>query len=638
MKKTKLLFLCLLFLAAVNAQTLSYQAGNAGPGFSNVTTEINGYLSTSQQNVSLEIYSDIYTGVWTGSGDYDYYVNNIFVGSSTTPSLKVDITSYIPVSSVKVVSKAYTWSTVSATVIITPAATLASGPGVSNISYCKAATAVPLQASLTGTGTSLKWFTSAAGEGYSASAPIPSTETVGTKIYYVSQTDNAGVESERSAITITVSDQVVLTCTDDKTVVNPVNQDEVDTEFIAFLNGFGNNSANASAGSFSSNTVGFSGNYAAENWSNTAQSSSSNFNHSVATLIIGANSGGGGTTRQITIPADGIISFDWSAALTGSGGFTFKYIINGTETEIPTGNGAGTIANIAVKTGDVFQFSTWGYTKSSTYTTSISNFEVKTVLPSTFATDNGFVNALAPENWSNTAQSTSSNFNHSAAVLNIGANSGGGGTTRKITIPADGIIGFDWSAAFTGSGGFTFKYIINGTETEIPTGNGAGTIANIAVKAGDVFQFSTWGYTKNSTYTTSITNFSYQYSKANVGAVKGFFANEGSIAVTYTVLSDCGPTSCTKTFSVLKNNTTDNKELMSNELVSYYPNPTRGTVTLNLNKKAGLSIYSLEGKVIRTQQLVEGSNTVHLDDFKAGVYSFRVITNDNVKTFKVIKE
>lgn len=505
MKKTKLLFLCLLFLAAVNAQTLSYQAGNAGPGFSNVTTEINGYLSTSQQNVSLEIYSDIYTGVWTGSGDYDYYVNNIFVGSSTTPSLKVDITSYIPVSSVKVVSKAYTWSTVSATVIITPAATLASGPGVSNISYCKAATAVPLQASLTGTGTSLKWFTSAAGEGYSASAPIPSTETVGTKIYYVSQTDNAGVESERSAITITVSDQVVLTCTDDKTVVNPVNQDEVDTEFIAFLNGFGNNSANASAGSFSSNTVGFSGNYAAENWSNTAQSSSSNFNHSVATLIIGANSGGGGTTRQITIPADGIISFDWSAALTGSGGFTFKYIING-------------------------------------------------------------------------------------------------------------------------------------TETEIPTGNGAGTIANIAVKAGDVFQFSTWGYTKNSTYTTSITNFSYQYSKANVGAVKGFFANEGSIAVTYTVLSDCGPTSCTKTFSVLKNNTTDNKELMSNELVSYYPNPTRGTVTLNLNKKAGLSIYSLEGKVIRTQQLVEGSNTVHLDDFKAGVYSFRVITNDNVKTFKVIKE
>lgn len=638
MKKTKLLFLFLLFLGTIQAQTLSYRVGNSGGGGSNVTAEINGYLSTDQQSVSLEIYSDIYTGVWTGTANYNYYVNNNFIGSSTSQILTLDLTPYIPVTSVKVVSNAYTWSTVLANLTITPGTALTSGPVVSNVTYCKDATAQPLLASLSGNGVALKWYTSALGDGYSASAPTPSTTTAGTTTYFVSQTNNAGVESQRSVITVTVEDQLVLTCPEDKTLTNPASQEQVETEFLSFLNGFSNNSANTSSGTFSSNNDGFNGAYAVSNWSNAAQSPSSYANHSASTLNIGANAGGAGTTRQITIPANGVISFDWSATYTGSGGYTFEYIVNGNTTSISGGTGSGSKTDIAVNAGDIFQFRTWGFTQHSTYSVTVTNFKVKSALPSKNVTENGFVNSLATAKWSNAAQSASSYINHSASALNIGANAGGGGSARQITIPADGVISFDWSGTFTGSGGYVFAYYINNTETVITNGNGSGSKTNITVNEGDVFKISTWGYTQHSTYSTTITNFSFEYSQPNIGAVEGFFTNNGSIAVTYTAENSCGGTeSCTKTFSTVKN-TTANSQLSNKESVRYYPNPTKGKVSLDIEENATLYIYSIEGKVMRTQQLTEGINNVDMYDFKSGIYSFRVITNDDVNTFSIIKE
>ncbi len=57
---------------------------------------------------------------------------------------------------------------------------------------------------LTATGTALKWYTVATGGTASSTAPTPSTTTVGSTIYYVSQTLN-GCEGPRASITVTVS-------------------------------------------------------------------------------------------------------------------------------------------------------------------------------------------------------------------------------------------------------------------------------------------------------------------------------------------------------------------------------------------------------------------------------------------------
>ncbi len=68
------------------------------------------------------------------------------------------------------------------------------------VNYCQNATA----AALTATGTNLLWYTVATGGTGSATAPTPSTTTIGSTSYYVSQTQSCG-ESPRAVIVVNVS-------------------------------------------------------------------------------------------------------------------------------------------------------------------------------------------------------------------------------------------------------------------------------------------------------------------------------------------------------------------------------------------------------------------------------------------------
>jgi gliding motility-associated-like protein len=74
-------------------------------------------------------------------------------------------------------------------------------PTVANVTYCQGITAIPLTA--TGTGTIL-WYSNPIGGTGTATAPTPSTSSVGSTIYYVSQTIGT-CESPRASITVTVN-------------------------------------------------------------------------------------------------------------------------------------------------------------------------------------------------------------------------------------------------------------------------------------------------------------------------------------------------------------------------------------------------------------------------------------------------
>jgi uncharacterized repeat protein (TIGR01451 family) len=74
-------------------------------------------------------------------------------------------------------------------------------PVVSNIAYCKDQPSVALTAALTET--SLIWYDNAGN--ILANAPTPSTATVGTTDYYVSQKNANGCESAKSKITVTIN-------------------------------------------------------------------------------------------------------------------------------------------------------------------------------------------------------------------------------------------------------------------------------------------------------------------------------------------------------------------------------------------------------------------------------------------------
>jgi PKD repeat protein len=78
---------------------------------------------------------------------------------------------------------------------------LAQAPVVSTpITYCQYETS----SRLTANGTNLLWYTTSTGGTGSSTAPIPSTSTYGSTIYYVSQTTLCG-EGPRAAITVNVS-------------------------------------------------------------------------------------------------------------------------------------------------------------------------------------------------------------------------------------------------------------------------------------------------------------------------------------------------------------------------------------------------------------------------------------------------
>jgi large repetitive protein len=71
---------------------------------------------------------------------------------------------------------------------------------VTPVTYCQGIT----PAILTATGTGLLWYTALTGGTGSATAPTPTTTSVGNTIYYVSQTIN-GCEGPRAALTVTVN-------------------------------------------------------------------------------------------------------------------------------------------------------------------------------------------------------------------------------------------------------------------------------------------------------------------------------------------------------------------------------------------------------------------------------------------------
>jgi len=206
MKQKYFLFFISLLSFSMNAQTetLSYRTSAAMTAGSGLQTTLSNF-STCQTSVSATFTAVGFSGSWS-NGNFDYYVNNVLIGSGVGTQT-FDISAYIPITSVRIVKTNYNnWNEVNINVNVTSLSSSmpASGPSVSNVTYVQGSTASPLSATLTGTGTTLKWYTTTLGDNYSATGPTPSTATIGTTSYFVAQADASGCESLRSEIVVTV--------------------------------------------------------------------------------------------------------------------------------------------------------------------------------------------------------------------------------------------------------------------------------------------------------------------------------------------------------------------------------------------------------------------------------------------------
>ncbi len=132
-------------------------------------------------------------------------------GSSTTP---------VPSTSVAGAKKYYVSQTINGyespkalvTVLVN---SIPAAPGVTSvINYCPGVSASALQA----IGQNIKWYTSEIGGTPSSVAPIPNTNSIGTKSFYVSQTNSSNCEGPRSKIIVNIKSTL-----DPPKVSSPVN-------------------------------------------------------------------------------------------------------------------------------------------------------------------------------------------------------------------------------------------------------------------------------------------------------------------------------------------------------------------------------------------------------------------------------
>jgi Ig-like domain CHU_C associated/Secretion system C-terminal sorting domain len=143
-----------------------------------------------------------------GGNTLRWYNGNSFIGTTApTPSTNVGSTA----------TTTYNVSQISAApancespkVQIITTVYVSSAPGISAIAYCQNAPAVALTAN-TASGAGVNWYTTPSGGTPTGTAPTPSTATVGSVSFYVSQTQFAatgfaGCESPRATLTVTTN-------------------------------------------------------------------------------------------------------------------------------------------------------------------------------------------------------------------------------------------------------------------------------------------------------------------------------------------------------------------------------------------------------------------------------------------------
>ena len=107
------------------------------------------------------------------------------------------------------------------------------------------------------------------------------------------------------------------------------------------------------------------------------------------------------------------------------------------------------------------------------------------------------------------------------------------------------------------------------------------------------------------------------------------------------LIASDGVLQTTDTFLVTVNEATDliTAVEVGKEWVKLYPNPTVGTVSLDLGnvRKALMKVYTLQGGIILEKVLLENTYNIELPG-SAGIYLVEIITTNNRQIIKLVKE
>ncbi len=140
--------------------------------------------------------------------------------------------------------------------------------------------------------------------------------------------------------------------------------------------------------------------------------------------------------------------------------------------------------------------------------------------------------------------------------------------------------------------------------------------------------------------TASTSAISYTW---NTGVTTMSISVSPTLTTTYTVnVTNASSCSSSAVVTVSVSTCTGIDELVANN-VTIYPNPNNGiihiTLTSELSKNSTLEIYDVIGKLIVTEALTNELNTSNISHLSSGIYSFRVLNNNNIVKFgKLVKQ
>lgn len=77
---------------------------------------------------------------------------------------------------------------------------------------------------------------------------------------------------------------------------------------------------------------------------------------------------------------------------------------------------------------------------------------------------------------------------------------------------------------------------------------------------------------------------------------------------------------------------------ISKSVFTPYPNPTADELTVEVTDPVEVSIYNVNGQVMKNYVLGQGKNSISMNDFEAGLYFVQVVNGTQTKVFKVIKK
>lgn len=276
-----------------------------------------------------------------------------------------------------------------------------------------------------------------------------------------------------------------------------------------------------------------------------------------------------------------------------------------------------------------------------------------TMIPSgantyTYSSGSAIVTPTSNASYNVTGTSAAGCISTNTAVSNVTVN-----TTPTISVNS-GVICSGNSFTMIPSGATTYTFS-NGNAVASPTSNSsynvtgssaAGCVSsNTAICSVTVNTLPTviaasnaslicTGQTASLTASGAIT---YTWNTASTNSV---ISVTPSVTTNYTV-TGTDINGCSNVYSITQSVsacTGINKINEAEALLNVFPNPSNGIITIEIPSQTNISIFDALGKLVYSQQLLDGKHVINLNNFNNGLFILKAQNTTSTKTVRLIKE